>query len=184
MPARNMDYVTLDILAVYGEDSGTYECRAVSAFGEATTSCEVKCQATDALMLDTQHQESWNRIQEIESRQPEEYEAPEPEKVPPHFTVDLSTGLPEFQEGQPIHLEAMVEPTNDNQLVIEWFRDGAPLPSGSRFKTVHAFGYVSLDILYSFAGDSGKASVRPHRPFFLRHQSTVFRCCANASIIV
>lgn len=43
MPARNLDYVTLDLLAVYGEDSGLYSCRAISEFGEATTSCTVTC---------------------------------------------------------------------------------------------------------------------------------------------
>lgn len=44
MPARNLDYVTLDLLAVYGEDSGVYSCRAVSEFGDATTSCTITCQ--------------------------------------------------------------------------------------------------------------------------------------------
>lgn len=44
MPARNLDYVTLDMLTVYGEDSGVYSCKAVSEFGEAVTSCTVKCQ--------------------------------------------------------------------------------------------------------------------------------------------
>lgn len=44
MPARNFDYVNLDLLAVYGEDSGVYSCRAISEFGEATTSCTIKCQ--------------------------------------------------------------------------------------------------------------------------------------------
>lgn len=51
MPARNLDYVSLDLLAVYGEDSGMYSCRAVSEFGEATTSCTVKCHRESFLAL-------------------------------------------------------------------------------------------------------------------------------------
>lgn len=54
MPARNLDLVTLDIQTVYGEDSGVYKCTAVSDFGEAQTVASIKCQPTDALMLDVQ----------------------------------------------------------------------------------------------------------------------------------
>lgn len=156
MPARNLDLVTLDIMTVYGEDSGLYTCRAVSDFGEAQTAATVKCQPTDALMLDVQHEQSWQQIQELESRQPEEIVMPEQEIIAPRFVQPLPSGLPEFQEGDPIHLEAQIEPTNDNQLVVEWFFNGQPLPNGHRFRKVHDFGYVSLDILYSFAHDSGE----------------------------
>uniref|UniRef100_A0A914H0K8 Ig-like domain-containing protein n=1 Tax=Globodera rostochiensis TaxID=31243 RepID=A0A914H0K8_GLORO len=156
MPARNLDLVTLDILTVYGEDSGLYSCRAVSDFGEAQTSATVKCQPTDALMLDTQHEQSWQQIQEIENRQPPEFIVPEPEIVAPRFVVPIASGQSEFQEGDPIHLEGQIEPTNDNQLVVEWFLNGQPLPNGHRFRKVHDFGYVSLDILYAFDADSGE----------------------------
>uniref|UniRef100_A0A7E4ZS77 Immunoglobulin I-set domain protein n=1 Tax=Panagrellus redivivus TaxID=6233 RepID=A0A7E4ZS77_PANRE len=154
-PTRNMDYVALDIKAVYGEDSGVYDCRAVSAFGEAVTSANLKIQPTDALLLDTQHQESWNRIQEFESRVPVEPIVPELEQVAPHFVTDLTSNLAEFQEGQPIHFEGQIEPTNDNQLTVEWYHDGQPLINAHRFKVTHDFGYVALDILYAFAQDSG-----------------------------
>lgn len=152
--SRNMDLIVLEIPGVVGEDSGIYSCHANSAFGEATTSATVKVQATDALLLDTQHQESWNRIQEIENRQPIELIIPEPEKVVPKFTVSLPQ-LPEFQEGDSVHIEGQIEPTDDNQLTVEWLFNGQPLTNGHRYRTVHDFGYVSLDILYSFAQDSG-----------------------------
>ncbi|KAL3105626.1 hypothetical protein niasHT_021729 [Heterodera trifolii] len=156
MPARNLDLVTLDILTVYGEDSGLYTCRAVSDFGEAQTSATVKCQPTDALLLDTQHEQSWQQIQEMENRELPEFIVPEPEIVAPRFVVPLASGQNEFQEGDPIHLEGQIEPTNDNKLVVEWFFDGQPLPNGHRFRKVHDFGYVSLDILYAFDADSGE----------------------------
>jgi hypothetical protein len=43
MPARNFDCNTLDLLAVIAEDSGVYSCQAISQFGEAITSCTLKC---------------------------------------------------------------------------------------------------------------------------------------------
>ncbi|VDK66159.1 unnamed protein product, partial [Onchocerca ochengi] len=156
MPARNLDYVTLDLLAVYGEDSGMYSCRAVSEFGEATTSCVVTCQPTKSLLLDTQHQESWNQIQDIENRRPQEPIYFEPEKIPPRFVVALPEQIGEFNEGEPIHLEGQIEPTNDNELTVEWYQNGQPLINGHRFRKTHDFGYVSLDILYAFPEDSGE----------------------------
>jgi len=97
MPARNLDLVTLDILTVYGEDSGLYTCKAVSEFGEAQTAATVKCQPTDALRLDVQHEQSWQQIQELENRQPVEILMPEIEIVAPRFVQPLPSGLPEFQ---------------------------------------------------------------------------------------
>uniref|UniRef100_A0A915DZ78 Ig-like domain-containing protein n=1 Tax=Ditylenchus dipsaci TaxID=166011 RepID=A0A915DZ78_9BILA len=114
MPFRNLDLVSLNIKTV--------------AFGEASTSANLQVQPTDALLLDTQHQESWNQIQEFENRQPEEPIVVEPEVIVPYFVVNLPTGLPEFQEGEPIHLEAQIEPTNDNTLVVEWHFNGHPCP--------------------------------------------------------
>ncbi|VDK66623.1 unnamed protein product [Gongylonema pulchrum] len=108
MPARNLDYVSLDLLVVYGEDSGMYSCRAVSDFGEAVTSCTVKCQPTESLLLDTQHQESWNQIQDIENRRPEEPIYVEPQKIMPRFVVPLPAQVGQFGEGEPIHMEGQV----------------------------------------------------------------------------
>ncbi|KHN76876.1 hypothetical protein Tcan_01448, partial [Toxocara canis] len=64
--------------------------------------------ATDALLLDTQHQESWNQIQDIENRRPDEPIYEEPEKMPPSFVVPLPSHLGEFQEGSPVHFEGQV----------------------------------------------------------------------------
>ncbi|PIO69613.1 immunoglobulin I-set domain protein, partial [Teladorsagia circumcincta] len=135
MPARNFDYVSLDILGLYPEDSGVYTCKAVSDFGEAATSCTVKCTPIKALMLDPQHEQSW---------------------MPPKFVVPLPGKVDDVAEGTPIHLEAEVIPTNDNKLTVQWFHNGAPLVNGHRFRTAHDFGHVAMDILYAFGQDSGE----------------------------
>ncbi|KAF8383875.1 ketn-1 [Pristionchus pacificus] len=156
MPRRDVDLCTLDILAIYGEDNGEYACHARSDFGEAVTTCNVTCIPTDALLLDTQHEQSWQQIQEFENRQKPEPIVEEAEKVAPQFTVPLAGSLGELAEGVPIHLECQVAPTNDNQLTVQWYHNGAPISHGHRFRTTHDFGYVALDILYAFAQDSGE----------------------------
>uniref|UniRef100_A0A7I4YU80 Ig-like domain-containing protein n=1 Tax=Haemonchus contortus TaxID=6289 RepID=A0A7I4YU80_HAECO len=156
MPARNFDYVSLDILGLYPEDSGVYTCKAVSDFGEAATSCTVKCTPISALMLDPQHEQSWVRVQEIENRRPPERVEEEIEKMPPKFVVPLPGKLDDVAEGTPIHLECEVIPTNDNKLTVQWFHNGAPLVNGHRFRTAHDFGHVAMDILYAFGQDSGE----------------------------
>lgn len=39
----DLGYVSLDILYVYGEDSGEYVCRAVNDFGEDFTKATISC---------------------------------------------------------------------------------------------------------------------------------------------
>ena len=155
LPARNFDLVTLDILSTNAEDSGDYVCQAVSDFGQAQTQCKLNVDPSKKLLLDTMHEASWNRVQEIESRKPMEVEDVEAEKVPPKFTVPLTQGIGEQPEGAAIHLECQYEPTNDNKLTIEWYHNDAPLANAHRFKITNEFGYSALDILYAFSQDSG-----------------------------
>lgn len=183
MPGRNLDLLTLDILAVYAEDSALYTCRALSAFGDAATSATVKVTPTDSLLLDTQHEESWQQIQEIENRKPEEPIVAEPEKITPYFVVNLPTGLPEYNEGDPIHLEGQIEPTDDNQLVVEWLFNDQPLSNGHRFRTTHDFGYVALDILYAFAQDSGEYACVARNSQGEARSTTLLQIAGRGSIL-
>lgn len=48
-----------------------------------------------------------------------------------------------------------MEPINDPNLKIEWFVNGIAIKTGHRFRTTHDFGYVALDVLYTYADDSG-----------------------------
>ena len=58
-------------------------------------------------------------------------------------------------EGQTAHLEAQVEPLHDANLRIEFYRDGKPLPSASRYHITFDFGYVALDIGHIVPEDAG-----------------------------
>ena len=43
-PAYDFDYVALDLLTIYPEDSGIYTCNARNAYGEAQTSATIRVQ--------------------------------------------------------------------------------------------------------------------------------------------
>jgi hypothetical protein len=59
-------------------------------------------------------------------------------------------------EGERCVFECRVEPTNDPDLKVEWYRNGKLLQTGHRFRTTFDFGYVSLEILYTYSEDSGE----------------------------
>ncbi len=63
-------------------------------------------------------------------------------------------------EGRNVHFEAKVEPITDPNLQIEWLKDGQPVTVGHRFRPIHDFGYVALDIVGVISEDSGRYTCR------------------------
>lgn len=147
-------YVSMDILYVYPEDSGTYTCRIINSQGVADSTCNVSCSGKRQIYTDSNQPESWKRIKQLEEAKPTRPTEPEPSKTKPLFTTPLA-GPIELREGQSAHLECQVQPVNDNKLRIEWFFNNVPLKHGHRFRTVNDFGYCALDILYAYPEDSG-----------------------------
>jgi hypothetical protein len=96
-----------------------YQLRALNASGEAITSATLKCHGKDAILGDTQHAESWRRIQEIEAPKTPAPDMPPVVKAQPRFVTQLQSPG-ELQEGQAVHLEATVEPIDDPELKIQW----------------------------------------------------------------
>lgn len=110
--------------------------------------------AKESLYLDTMDEQRLKKIQELEK-----YERPKPVEVEqpgqrPVFLTAL-TSLENLKEGDRAHFECRVEPINDPDLKIEWFLNGQRIKTGHRFRTTHDFGYVALDILYTYTEDSG-----------------------------
>lgn len=73
----------------------------------------------------------------------------------PKFVSPLTPEITGLQQGDAVHMECRVTPITDPKLNINWYFNDKPLLTGSRFKTVHDFGYVSLDILSVIPEDSG-----------------------------
>lgn len=141
----NFGEVVLSIVHVLPHDSGVYTCRAFNEHGEATTSATVKIGDYEAILRDTQHPQSWERIQELEAPKIiEEIEVVE-EKEKPRFLTQLEDAS-DVAEGTPIHLEATFQPARDNELRVEWQFNGAPLGASQLIKTRSELGWAALDI--------------------------------------
>lgn len=112
------------------------------------------------ILEDTQHPESFRRIQELEAIRPAEPEEPEAAAEPPQFTQQLTGALDELSEGMPLHLDATVMPITDPKLRIEWFFNGQPLAFSSRIRTIHEFGYVALEFAHLLPSDTGTYTCR------------------------
>merc|ERR1712241_1325405 len=59
-------------------------------------------------------------------------------------------------EGEPAHFECRVDPKNDPKLQVKWFHNGKEVDFGHRFRLTFEFGYVALDILYTYPEDEGE----------------------------
>lgn len=147
-------FVALDILYCYPEDSGTYMCKAINANGEAITTCSVEVEGKAGLYLETLDQQRLQKIHDLESYSRPAREDAETPAQRPIFTTPLAS-LDNLKEGDHAHLECRLEPINDPNLIVEWFVNGVSIRQGHRFRTTHDFGYVALDILYTYPEDSG-----------------------------
>lgn len=94
---------------------------------------------------DTQHPESWERIQELERPKiVEEVEVPDV-KEKPRFLTQLES-VSDVDEGTPIRLEATFQPARDNDLKVLWEFNGAPLGASQLIRTRVDLGWAALDI--------------------------------------
>ncbi|XP_023947919.2 titin [Bicyclus anynana] len=157
---HDFGYVALDILYSYGEDSGTYMCKATNKLGEAVNTCTLKVASHRSIILDTQHPNGLEKIKQLEAQgHPARMEVEEPKISPPRFVAELR-GTSHVFEGQSAHFECQVEPVHDPNLRIEFYHNGVALPSAARFHITFDFGYVSLDIQHCVPEDAGEYSVR------------------------
>lgn len=181
---HDFGYVALDVLYVYGEDSGTYMCKATNLLGEAMNTCNIRCLNRRSIILDTQHPDGLEKIQKLESKagpaRPEIEDAP---ISAPRFVTELR-GTTEIYEGQTAHFEAQVQPIHDPNLRIEFYHNGKPLPSASRFHITFDFGYVALDIQHCVPEDAGEYSVRAVNALGQCKSSINMRVIAKDSIIL
>jgi hypothetical protein len=65
-----------------------------------------------------------------------------------------------MKEGQHAHFECKLEPVTDPNLKVEWYKNGHPISIGHRFRPIHDFGYVALDIVDLIAEDTATYTCR------------------------
>lgn len=75
-------------------------------------------------------------------------------RQPPRFITQIQSAT--IEESEPVRFECKVEPKDDPNLRIEWYRNGKLIPAGHRYKSVYDMGFVCMDILYVYPEDSGE----------------------------
>jgi hypothetical protein len=117
---HDFGYVALEFAHLLAEDSGTYTCRTINDAGEAESSITIGCDAKRNLYLESQHEQSWAKIQEMENREMAKEPSPELHFPPPTFIVPLES-KEDLTEGDQIRLECRLQPVNDPTLKVRLF---------------------------------------------------------------
>ena len=150
-------FVVLDIDWTFIRDSGKYTCRATNKFGTAETSAELSCKSKMDINLDSQLPEgmSLEKLKELEKGKIDSlHDVADAPITAPKFITQIQSRA--VGEGEPAHFSCRVEPKHDPKLEIKWFHNEKELASGHRFRITYEFGYVALDILYTYPEDEGK----------------------------
>lgn len=157
----NFGYVSLNILHLRAEDSGSYTVRAVNRLGEAFSTSTVRIQSRSSVTADLgipEQQRYIEKTEELDAYQRQQhrshvYEVPE-SAAAPEFKTPIKDQL-NIKEGGFAHFEARLEPVGDSNLRVEWFRDGHPVEASSRITSFFNFGYVALTIKQVTVHDVG-----------------------------
>lgn len=173
-------FVTLDLADVYERDQGIYTCKAFNKAGEAFTSTTVYCATKAGLIERTQHpkgQEGLEKIQDLEDalNRPDARMPDSEEGHAPVFTSEF-TELLNLSEGEIAHFEAGLTPIGDQTMKVEWFYNGKAIDASHRFRTVHAFGMVVLEVLGTKIEDSGTYTCIATNAWGKAEQSVKLEC--------
>lgn len=157
---HDFGFVILEVANCYQRDSGLYTCKATNRHGEATVSCKLQVRGRQGIILEpqlpTNFKTGTESIQKLEEAlyKKDEILTEEETPNPPKFTVELKDI--EVEEGAPSHFDCRVEPVGDSTMRIDWFHNGRSFATGSRVHQINDFGFISLDMSYTYARDSGE----------------------------
>lgn len=158
---NDFGFVILEVSGIYQRDSGLYTCKATNRHGEATVSCKLQVRGRQGIILEPQLPSNFRSgtesIQKLEEQlyKREEIQSEEEKPNPPRFIVEIKDNV-DVPEGGPVHFDCRVEPVNDSSMRIDWFHNGRPFATGSRVHQINDFGFISLDIDYTYARDAGE----------------------------
>lgn len=162
----NFGYVSLNIMHLRSEDSGTYTVRAVNGIGEATSTAKIHIQSRSEVVADLGIPEQQRYIEKVEEL--EDYKRSQQKRqileqpqavAPPQFKTHIQSQI-DIREGGHAHFEARLEPVGDSTMRVEWYKDGLPLEASSRSTTFFNFGYVALTIKQLTVHDAGTYTCR------------------------
>merc|ERR1711988_1980017 len=153
---NDFGFIVLDIDWTFKRDTGVYKCVASNRCGSAEVRVNLNCRSKKDIIVDSQLPQgmSMDRLKEIEARKAEVAADNEAEITAPKFITQIKSRA--VGEGEAAHFECRVDPKNDPKLQIKWFHNGKEVDFGHRFRYTFEFGYVALDILYTYPEDEGE----------------------------
>jgi len=153
---NDFGFIVLDIDWTFKRDTGVYKCVATNRCGSAEISVNLNCKSKKDIIMDSQLPQgmSMDRLKEIEARKAEIAADEESEITAPKFITQIQSRA--VGEGEPAHFECRVEPKNDSKLQVKWYHNNKEVDFGHRFRLTFEFGYVALDILYTYPEDEGE----------------------------
>ncbi|RTG81042.1 uncharacterized protein DC041_0000451 [Schistosoma bovis] len=144
-------------------DTGAYTCHVSTEYGSADCGpSNLLCEATGSIIAASQlpgdKEKGLLAIEAIEANlhapRGTVWEDDSPHEAPVIIQQPQLVG--EIEEGTAIHFDVQVEPAADPSLIVEWFKSGNLLTSGTRFKVANERGLAILDLLYTIPEDSGE----------------------------
>merc|ERR1711936_637641 len=153
---NDFGFIVLDIDWTFKRDTGVYKCVASNRCGSAEVTVNLNCRSKKDIILDSQLPQgmSMDRLKEIEARKAEVTADEDAAITVPKFLTQIKSRA--VGEGEPAHFECRVEPKNDPKLQVKWYHNGKEVDFGHRFRMTFEFGYVALDILYTYPEDEGE----------------------------
>jgi len=153
---NDFGFVVLDIDWTFKRDTGVYKCVAKNRCGTAEVTANLTCRSKKDIIIDSQLPQgmSTERLKELEQRKAEAAAEADSEVTVPKFITQIQSRA--VGEGEPAHFECRVDPKNDPKLQIKWYHNGKEVDFGHRFRLTFEFGYVALDILYTYPEDEGE----------------------------
>lgn len=175
--------VRLQIKRCEAEDSGIYQCKATNSLGEAISTASLRVKAKGNIQYESLHPAGLDKIRQLENPKPvNQLEEPVAEQ-PPKFLSHISDYV-EKNEGDSVHFECCLAPVDDPELKTEWFFNGRPLVTGSRFHTIDDFGFIVLDIDWLFPRDTGEYVCRATNKYGSDVTRTVLRVKPDKNIVM
>jgi len=153
---NDFGFVVLDIDWTFKRDTGVYKCVAKNRCGTAEVTANLTCRSKKDIIIDSQLPQgmSTERLKELEQRKAEAAAEADSEVTVPKFITQIQSRA--VGEGEAAHFECRVDPKNDPKLQIKWYHNGKEVDFGHRFRLTFEFGYVALDILYTYPEDEGE----------------------------
>lgn len=158
---HDFELVSLEIRKVAEHDRGLYICRAYNEFGESTYKIVLIVRTKKNVLLDSQltgqfdsSMQSINRLEQTTVRK-SEFQIDDEIGMKPRFITQIQENS-EINESESFQFSCQIEPAEDPDLQVIWFKNGEVLRTGTRIRQIKQFGQVILKFDWTLEQDVGE----------------------------